>query len=54
MDIEHELNSDNLEDLDKEIDEKIKEPISGFVFNGKIVIKKANSKYIVTLGYDPI
>ena len=54
MDIEHELNSDNLEDLDKEIDAKIKEPISGYVFNGKIDIKKTNGIYIVTLGYDPI
>jgi len=54
LDIEYEIIADNLEDLDKKIDEKIKEPISGYSFNGKIDIKKASDKYLVTIGYDPV
>ncbi|MFX1519603.1 MAG: hypothetical protein ACFFCD_06765 [Promethearchaeota archaeon] len=55
MDIEYTITNCNLDDLDKKIDEKIKEPISGYVFNGKIEIKKnAGDSYVVTIGYDPI
>ena len=54
LDIEYTIANCNLDDLDKRIDEKIKEPISGYTFNGKIEIKKASDSYVVTIGYDPI
>lgn len=54
LDIEHKIEDCSLEELDEKIDEKIKEEIKGFVFNGKIEIKKGNDSYIVIIGYDPV
>jgi hypothetical protein len=54
LDIEYEFSNCNLDDLDKKIDAKIKEQISGYAFNGKVEIKKASDKYVVTIGYDPV